>query len=105
MRRAPAYTYAFEAKGQVETGYKIGWAFDYKRRARQFNQASLPDLGGVKYTPKLAQLWDTAMQAFAMEQAILSRFRSKRHPVNHEVLVGIGYDELLSAWTELVGKG
>ncbi len=104
MRSAPAYTYALEVKGASGVGYKIGWAFDYKQRARQFNQASMPSLGGVKYTPKLFELWDTARQAYGMEQALLKNFQTKRHRDNHEVVTGITFDMLQAEWIRLISR-
>lgn len=104
MRSAPAYTYALEVKGASDVGYKIGWAFDYKQRARQFNQASMPSLGGVKYTPKLFELWDTARQAYGMEQALLRNFRTKRHRDNHEVITGITFDMLQTEWIRMISR-
>ena len=87
-----------EIKGPQGLAYKIGWTFDFKQRARQFNQAALPALGGVRYTPKLFQLWDTARQAFRMEQALLNRFARHRHRDNHEVLHGLTLNELQAFW-------
>jgi T5orf172 domain len=98
MRASSAYTYALEIRGPQGVAYKIGWAFDFKQRARQFNQAALPALGGVSYTPKLFNLWDTARQAFKMEQAILKHFERHRHRDNHEVLHGLNFDELQTYW-------
>ena len=63
MRASSAYTYALEIKGQAGVAYKIGWAFDFKQRARQFNQAALPALA-LNYKAELFELWDTARQAF-----------------------------------------
>lgn len=105
MRAVSAYTYAMEIKGPQGLAYKIGWAFDHKQRARQFNRAALPAIGGVKYTPKLYHLWDTARQAFRMEQVILEHFGRHRHRDNHEVLSGLGFDELQACWIEYVGAG
>ncbi|MGV6800914.1 MAG: hypothetical protein ACWA5L_03220 [bacterium] len=105
MRRAPAFTYALKINGSKIPAFKIGWAFDYKQRADQFNHASMPALGGLEYVPKLNQPWDTAKQAYRMEQGILEHFDGKRHVDNHEVLVGLEYDELWACWRELVLRG
>ena len=105
MRSFSAYTYAMEVKGPLGIGFKIGWAFDFKQRARQFELASMPALGGVKYTPKLFHLWDTARQAFAMEQALLRQFEAKRHRDNHEVVTGITLAALQTEWVRLVSRG
>jgi hypothetical protein len=99
MRAFSAYTYAMEITGPQGVAYKIGWTFDYKQRARQFNQAALPDLGGLRYTPKLFHLWDTARLAYRMEQAILDNFARHRHRDNHEVLNGLKFGELQTFWT------
>jgi hypothetical protein len=105
MRSFSAYTYALEIKGPKGLAYKIGWSFDYKQRARQFNQAALPALGGVRYTPKLFHLWDTARQAFCMEQALLNRYARHRHSDNHEVLHGLTLDELQAFWIGYIRSG
>lgn len=102
MRRAPAYTYAMCIDNADSISFKIGWAFDYKARERQFNQASLPKLGGLKYETKFNELWNTAMQAFQMEQSLLNRFKKHRHPYNQEVICGISSEELRIAWIEYI---
>lgn len=98
MRRAPAYTYAMEVVGASLPSFKIGWAFDYGLRARQFNQAAMPEIGGLKYKPVLFHLWDTAQDAYRMEQKMLAGFGHKRHAANHEIVHGVTYDELQAAW-------
>jgi hypothetical protein len=98
LRAAPAYTYLMKVEGAKEKFYKIGWAFDYQARQRGFNLVALPDLGGLRYRTSLFELWDTARQAFGMEQAILRLFNSARHPSNREILHGVTHDELQAAW-------
>lgn len=102
LRRAPAYTYVMEVVGSQTATFKIGWAFDYERRARQFNQYAMPELGGLRYKPVLSQLWDTARQAYRMEQRLLEHFRSLRHMANQEIVQGVGRTEMESAWTRLI---
>ncbi len=102
MRASSAYTYALEIRGPQGVAYKIGWAFDFKQRARQFNQAALPALGGLNYKAELFELWDTARQAFRMEQAILDHFERHRHRDNHEVIVGVKYAELQGFWNNYI---
>jgi len=104
LRRAPAYTYAMRLIGASQPSFKIGWAFDQNARARQFNQAAMPELGGISYEPIFQHLWDTARQAYRMEQQLLSRFHGKRHPANHEIVYGLSYDDLEAAWIELVSR-
>ncbi|CAA6605817.1 conserved hypothetical protein [Rhodospirillaceae bacterium LM-1] len=104
MRRAPAFTYAMEIQGASVAAYKIGWAFDFKSRARQFNQAAMPELGGLGYVPIFSHLWDTAFEAYEMEQNILQRFNAQRHPHNHEIVQGITYDRLQSTWLEVMTR-
>lgn len=104
MRRAPAFTYALRLNGASATAFKIGWAFDYKQRTRQFNTASMPQLGGISYIPVLNQLWDTARQAFAMEQALLRHFDARRHPHNGEVIFGVTESELQSIWIDFMRR-
>lgn len=102
MRSAPAYTYAFEIKGASAKAFKVGWAFDFKSRARQFNQAAMPALGGLRYAPNLYYLWDTARQAYRMEQGILAHFNNKRHRDNHELLFEVTEEELQLVWFSLL---
>jgi hypothetical protein len=102
MRNAPAYTYALEIIGAEKPCFKIGWAFDPNQRNRQFNLASLPALGGLQYKPVLTQLWNTARQAFAMEQALLRKFDGLRFHQNREVVTPITKKEIQDAWTDYV---
>jgi hypothetical protein len=89
LRAAPAYTYLMHIEGAGEEAYKVGWAFDYRPRERGFNSAALPQLGGLRYRTCLVELWDTARQAFGMEQAILRQLDAARHPSNREVIHGV----------------
>lgn len=98
LRKAPAYTYAMEIIGANEVAFKIGWAFDHKVRARQFNLSSLPQLGGLRYRIIFEHLWETARSAFAMEQALLRDFDALRHPANREVLAPLTRETLWNAW-------
>jgi len=104
MRRAQAYTYAMLVIGAQPTAFKIGWAFDFKQRARQFNRSSMPDLGGLRYRPHLFRLWDTARQAYAMEQRLLDQFVEQRHPENNEIVLRIEPRILEDIWKETVRK-
>lgn len=105
LRRAPAYTYCMELIGAKHVSHKIGWAFDFKARERQFNQTALPGIGGIRYRTKLNHLSNTAMDAFRMEQALLAHFDQVRHPSNREVLHGVSYREIESAWVNFLHKG
>jgi hypothetical protein len=100
MRRAPAYTYAMAIEGADRPSIKIGWAFDFHIRQQEFELASLPALGGLRYRPVLHQLWDTAMQAYRMEQELLKQFDELRHPSNREVLHGLLEADLQPTWRE-----
>ena len=100
LRRAPAYTYAMTVEGAPREAFKIGWAFDFRRRQRQFNLYALPQLNGLRYKTRLQRLWKTARAAYTMEQAILLRFDSSRHPANREVIFGVSYDDLQAAWID-----
>jgi hypothetical protein len=100
MRRAPAFTYAMRVEGATPMSFKLGWAFDFKLRAEQFNQASMPELGGLRYKPVLNHFWDTARQAYCMEQRLLRHFSSHRHAANFEIVHGILFAELESAWVK-----
>ena len=104
MRSASAYTYALRIVGAPKLAFKIGWAFDYERRAKQFNHASLPDLGGLRYDQFFYHLWDTARQAFAMQQRLIRLLEANRHPQNNEVLTGISIMDFKNAWTNCVQK-
>jgi hypothetical protein len=85
-------------KGASQVAFKIGWAFDYKQRQRQFNLYALPELSGLKYQAHLDRLWDTAREAFRMEQAILRHFDASRYPANREVIIGVKVEQLETAW-------
>lgn len=98
MRRAPAYTYAMKIVGARPNAFKIGWAFDFKQRAQQFNHAAMPGLGGLEYKPFRFHLWDTARQAFAMEQALLAQLSARLHPDNGEIVQGLLDDDLDALW-------
>ena len=98
MRRAPAYTYAMKVAGARPNAFKVGWAFDFKQRAQQFNHAAMPGLGGLEYRPFRFHLWDTARQAYAMEQALLSHLSDRLHPDNREIVQGLSEDALDRAW-------
>lgn len=98
MRRAPAFTYAMRITGARPSAFKIGWAFDFKQRARQFNHAALPALGGLEYQPFRFHLWDTARQAYAMEQALLAHLSDRIHCDNREIVTGLSEDDLDAVW-------
>lgn len=98
MRRAPAYTYAMRISGAYPAAFKVGWAFDFKQRARQFNHAAMPSLGGLEYKPFLFHLWDTARQAYAMEQALLRNLPDRLHDSNREVVTDLSDEELNTVW-------
>ena len=105
MRRWSAYTYAMAIDNAATAAFKVGWAFDYKMRQRQFNSASLPQLGGLDYKVKLFHLWDTAMDAFCMEQWLLRHFDSLRHPANREVIAPLTIKSLEADWASyLAGR-
>jgi hypothetical protein len=103
MRREPAFVYWFrlEAANTV-AGQKIGWAFDWRQRVRQFNSVSLSPLGGLLYKPYKTQLFGTAREAFGVEQAILTSFNSRRHPGNPEVLACVTTSEIDDVWQRFV---
>jgi len=98
LRAAPAYTYLMKVEGAVEDAHKVGWAFDYRARQRGFNSAALPQLGGLRYRTLMFELWDTARNAFAMEQALLRQFDTARHPANREIIHGVPQSNLETAW-------
>ncbi|WP_420101223.1 hypothetical protein [Bosea sp. (in: a-proteobacteria)] len=105
MRRAAAYTYAMEIKGARRVAFKIGWSFDYKQRAVQFNHAAMPDLGGLEYAPFRVHLWDTARQAYHMEQRLLGRLEKHRSTSNHQIIVGVTAKEIDAVWIQgVMGK-
>lgn len=104
MRRAPAFTYCMALEGADMVAHKVGWAFDYQLRSRQFNHASMPLIGGILYKPRLNHLWGTARQAFRMEQAIFDEFRDSLHKTNREVIVGASYSDIESTWITMISK-
>lgn len=102
LRRAPAYTYAMRIDNAKESAFKIGWAFDYEARQKQFNQVSMPAIGGLKYTIFLKEFWKTAKEAYQMEQKILKHFKKYRHFDNHEICYGVKQKEIEIAWTSAI---
>jgi len=100
VRRAPAFTYAMRLEGAMEPAFKIGWAFDWKQREQQFNQSAMPIIGGLRYRTVYHEIWDTAFDAFRMEQALLRHFHVARHPQNHEIISPVGDSDLLTAWIQ-----
>lgn len=102
MRAAPAYTYLMAIEGANQPAFKIGWAFDAASRMRQFNLASIPKLGGLRYRVALTELWSEARYAYRMEQALLSNFDANLHPSNREVVAGLNYQEIERAWVEYI---
>lgn len=102
MRQAPAFTYAMLLENANQPAFKIGWAFDWEQRQRQFNHAALPHIGGVRYQIRLKQLWATAKEAFRMEQTLLREFDTNRHRYNSEVIVPLELQVLEAAWTRYI---
>jgi hypothetical protein len=49
------------------------------------------------------QPWNTAREAYAMEQNVLRELERFRHPQNHEVVTGIDEYKILSAWLKSGG--
>lgn len=83
-------------------GHKIGWAFDWKQRVRQFNTVALSALGGLRYEVNYAQQFDTARLAFHVEQKLLRNFDAHRHKSNREVLTGIEPKAIEDAWNRTI---
>ncbi|MBS0521052.1 MAG: hypothetical protein JSR90_20285, partial [Proteobacteria bacterium] len=102
LRWAEAFTYAMMIEGASKLVFKIGWAFDINLRERQFNRASLPELGGLKYKVVLSQKWRTAKQAFRMEQRLLRQLSELRDAQNSEVVGPLTMHELQSIWGDYV---
>lgn len=102
LRRAKAYTYAMKLIGAKGPAYKVGWAFDYRLRQRQFNRASLPGLGGIRYEIAFTELWDTATLAFRMEQRLLRHFSELRNDANGEVVGPLTEGTLQAEWMRIV---
>lgn len=98
MRMEAAETYAMQIGKPGQNAYKIGWAVRPTTRERQFNLAAMPAIGGLRYKLVLTAPWSRAHDAFAMEQELLRRFQSRRHPANQEVVTQLTWDELLSTW-------
>ena len=102
MRRAQAFSYVMKVESAHPRSFKIGWAFDFRRRAEEFNHASMPELGGLRYVPILYHLWDTARMAYSMEQRLLREFIENRHPGNQEIVVGVEAAKLEQSWIKSV---
>jgi hypothetical protein len=92
-----------QIEGADVPSFKIGWAFDFEHRQRQFNQAAMPEIGGLSYKTCLSKLWPTAKKAYAVEQYLLEKkFKSKRHPRNQEIVSGLSFEELKAVWDECI---
>lgn len=104
LRKAPAYTYAMRIEGASPSAFKIGWAFDHKVRQRQFNLYAMSQIGGLHYQTCFAELWPTARLAFNMEQRLLLLFDHVRHNNNREVIYGVSYEDVQSAWINCIQK-
>lgn len=104
VRRQSAYTYAMALEGSTPSAFKIGWAFDWRLRQRDFNQIAAPTLGGVRYRTVFYQLWPTATEAFRMEQSLLRQFDTIRHAQNPEILSPINKGMLEDAWLSFVRR-
>jgi len=102
MRRAPASTYLMKIEGASPIAFKIGWAFDVEQRRRDFNQSAMPEIGGLHYRIAMHQQWETATEAFRMEQALLRAFNIHRHPQNREIITTVPLDTITAEWTNFV---
>jgi hypothetical protein len=108
VRDRPAFTYAFKVEGNSGDAIKVGWAFDWKLRLRGFKQVAMSEIGGVRYSAHRFQLWDSARQAFRMEQTMLHRLADCRvYPDNSEML-RVDFARFEREWTavlvELLGR-
>lgn len=103
MRGGTAYVYWFRlvTNGKI-VGHKIGWAFDWKQRLRQFNTVALSALGGLRYKVRNVQQLDTARLAFHVEQKMLRTFDGHRHRSNREVLTGIKTEAIEEVWKSCI---
>lgn len=101
LRHAPAWTYAMQIGNQNH--WKIGWAFDPERRRRDFEHAAMPSLGGLAYRVRFREHWNTAKQAWRMEQQFLRHFDTRRSPHNHEVLFEVLEKDLSAVWLRIYG--
>ncbi len=99
MRNAPASVYWFrlEINGKI-VGHKIGWAFDWRQRLRQFNSIALSTLGGLRYRQHSIQDFNTAREAYNVEQGLLKAFDHLRHSSNREVITGIKVKQIEEVW-------
>jgi hypothetical protein len=99
-----AVTYALELQGASEDAFKIGCAGRHEDRVQTFNQAAMPQLGGISYVPILSEPWDNRDDAFDMEQEVLNRLKARRHPANQEVVTGVTRSELEDIWAMAARK-
>lgn len=58
----------------------------------------MPDPNGLLYRVHRTQLFDTARQAYHVEQAVLEAFDAKRHHHNREILRGVRTEEIEKVW-------
>ena len=85
-------------EGAAVPAFKIGWAFDWKQREQQFNQVAMPLVGGLRYRTVFHEIWETAFDAFRMEQSLLRLFGAARHPQNREIVSPLTDNDLLAGW-------
>lgn len=64
-----AYTYAFRFEGT--NCFKIGWAYDWKARLNEVNAHVPVEVLGRRWVRCLFEEWDSAKDAYAMEQRVL----------------------------------
>lgn len=103
MRKGAANVYWFQLMaGQLVVGHKIGWAFDYRQRLRQFRAVSISALGGLEYRANRFQLFESARLAFQVEQKILRHFDANRHRSNREVLTGVEPEQIETIWNSCI---
>ncbi|MDR3486520.1 MAG: hypothetical protein P4M05_16625 [Bradyrhizobium sp.] len=99
MRKGMAHVYWFQlAIDDQIVGHKIGWAFDFRQRLRQFRAVSIAALGGLQYEAHRFQPLESAKLAFKVEQGILRTFDPHRHRANREVLTGIQVTAVQEVW-------
>lgn len=62
----------------------------------------MPTIGGLRYQIAMKHQWNTATEAFRMEQALLRAFNIHRHPQNREIITTVPLDVITVEWTYFV---
>lgn len=87
------YVYVLELSNKKAV--KVGYSHDPKDRLRSYNKGMAEEVTGLKWSLTFTQKLETATEAEALEQTVLSAFSDHKLPSNGEILKDIGSDEVI----------